>query len=156
MPGWFMNIAMRNNWKSLQILCLAAACACLVACQARSPKEVAEKYLKAFHAMDYEKAKNYATDDTRKLLDMFINLAAITPDSMKHSLKFEVLDERIAGDTAYVNYRSEGSLKLQTLTLRKADGEWKVAATKDSLNELEGGEAIDSGATQSDTSGENE
>ena len=124
----------------------------LSGCQGKSPRGVAENYLEAFHDQDYEKAKKYATDDTKRLLDMFISLAAITPDSLKTKLHFEVLGERIKGDTAYVEYRLEGSRKTQSLTLLKADGNWKVAATKDSLNEIEGGEAIDSGAIQSDTS----
>ena len=135
--------------------CLAGALGLLVllaSCQTRSPRGVAEQYLKAFHHHDYEKAKDYSTEDTKKLLDMFISFAALTPDTLKQSFNFEVLDERLEGDTAYVNYRMEGSRKTQSLTLIRKDGSWKVAATKDTLNEIEGGEAMDSGATLTDTS----
>ena len=124
----------------------------LLSCSGDSPKSVAEDYLKAFNRQNYEKAKDYATDDTKKLLDMFISLAALTPDSMKRNLNFSVVDEKIVGDTAYVNYKTEGSTKVQTLTLRKIAGKWKVAATKDTINELEGGELMDTGATNTDTS----
>jgi hypothetical protein len=128
----------------------------LVACTGNSPKGVAEEYLKAFNKQDYEKAKKYATEDTQKLLDMFTNLAALTPDSLKRDLDFKVTGERIQGDTAYVEYKSEGSDKLQSLTLRKVDGKWKVAATKDTVNEMEGNEFMDSGAINTDTSGNGE
>jgi len=128
----------------------------LVACTGHSPKGVAEEYLKAFNKQDYEKAKKYATEDTQKLLDMFTSLAALTPDSLKRDLDFTVVGERIQGDTAYVDYKSEGSSKLQSLTLLKVDGKWKVAASKDTVNELGGGEFMDSGAMNTDTSANGE
>ena len=83
---------------------------------------------------------------------MFNSLSALTPDSLKKNIKFTVLDEKIEGDTAYVNYKSDGSNKIQSLTLKKVGGKWKVAATKDTINELEGAELMDTGATNSDTS----
>ena len=128
----------------------------LAACTSNSPKSVAEDYLKAFNKQDYEKAKDYATDDTKKLLDMFTSLAALTPDSLKRDLDFKVLNEKIHGDTATVEYKSEGSTKVQSLTLRKVEGKWKVAASKDTINELEGGELMETGATNFDTSGTEE
>src|SRR6187455_1266601 len=91
----------------------------LAGCTGNSPKSVAESYLKAFNKQDYEKAKDYATDDTKKLLDMFTSLAALTPDSLKRNLDFVVIGEHIRGDTATVEYKSEGSTKVQSLTLRK-------------------------------------
>ena len=136
---------MPGGWFSL-LVALA-----LAGCQAHTPKQVSERYLDAFHDRDYEKAKKYGTAETGKLLDMFIGFAALMPDSAKHSPRFKVLDEKQEGDTAYVHYTMEGSRKVQTLTLIKVDGEWKVAASKDSLNEIEGGEGMDSGATQTDT-----
>ena len=142
---------MKINKTPVRFLFLVFLGIVLSGCQGKSPKAVAENYLDAFHDQDYEKAKKYATKDTKRLLDMFISLAAMSPDSLKTQLRFEVLGERIKGDTAYVDYRLEGSRKTQTLTLLKSDGHWKVAATKDSLNEIEGGEAIESGAIQSDT-----
>ena len=128
----------------------------LASCTGNSPKSVAGNYLKAFNKQDYEKAKDYATDDTKKLLDMFSSLAALTPDSLKRNLDFKVLNEHIHGDTATVEYQLEGSSKVQSLTLRKMDGKWKVAASKDTINELEGGELMDTGATNTDTSGTEE
>jgi len=125
----------------------------LSACTGGSPKGVAENYLKAFNKQDYEKAKEYATEDTKKLLDMFASLATLTPDSLKRDLDFTVLNEHIQGDTATVDYKLEGSTKVQSLALRKVDGKWKVAASKDTINELEGGELFDTGAINTDTSG---
>src|SRR5262245_24929184 len=125
MPILCMPTRMRISLPRLGGLALAVL---LSACQAKSPKGVAEQYLKAFHHHDYEKAKEYSTPDTRKLLDMFISFAALTPDSLKQNINFAVLDEKVAGDTAYVRYRVEGSDKVQSLTLVKADGEWKVGA----------------------------
>ena len=138
-------------------LALYLGCALLMAsCTGNSPRKVARAYLDAVNEQDYEAAKKYATDDTRKLLNMFSSLAAITPDSLKRGFDFDITSERISGDTAFVGYRMAGSGREQELKLLRIEGRWKVAASKDVMNEIEGGEGMDSGATNLDTSGTEE
>ena len=146
-----------NELRYGKLLTLYLSCSLLLAaCTWNSPRKVAQAYLDAVNEQDYEAAKKYATDDTRKLLNMFSSLAAITPDSLKRGFDFEITSERLSGDTAYVGYRMAGSGREQELKLLRIDGRWKVAASKDDMNEIEGGEGMDSGATNLDTSGTEE
>ena len=73
----------------------------LVACTANSPKSVAEKFLQSISRHDYEGAKKYCSDDSKRLMDMFISLEKLRPDTAKKNFSFDVLDERVEGDTAF-------------------------------------------------------
>ena len=115
-----------------------------------SPKAVAENFLKALNKMDYETAKKYGSEDTGKLLDMMSGFAKMMPDSAKKERSFEMKDEKIEGDKATVTYTESGEEGLQSLNLVKVDGKWKVAMSKDSMNN-EPDSTIDSGATSTDT-----
>jgi hypothetical protein len=149
-----MDMFTRNNLGARSSLVVFLSCVFLLAaCSWNSPRHVAKAYLDAVNEQDYEEAKKYATDDTRKLLNMFSSLAAITPDSLKRGFDFEISDERVTGDTAWVGYTMANSNRRQELKLIRIEGRWKVAATKDVMNEIEGGEGMDSGATNLDTTG---
>ncbi len=115
------------------------------------PKSVAENFLKAFNKMDYETAKKYGSEDTGKLLDMMSGFSNHMPDSVKQEKSFEMKDEKINGDKATVFYTASGEEGEQSLNLVKVDGKWKVAMSKDSMNDEEGS-SMDSGATSTDTS----
>lgn len=115
-----------------------------------SPKAVADNFLKSLNKMDYEGAKKYGTEDTGKLLDMIGGLAKMMPDSAKKEKKYEIVDEKIEGDKATVNYKDEDG--SQTLNLVKQDGKWKVAMSKDSMNGSDESN-MESGATSTDTTG---
>lgn len=101
--------------------------------------------------MDYETAKKYGTEDTGKLLDMMSGFSKLMPDSAKQERSFEMKDEKINGDKATVMYTASGEEGEQTLNLVKIDGKWKVAMSKDSMNDEEGA-SMDTGATTTDTS----
>jgi hypothetical protein len=115
-----------------------------------SPKAVAENFLKAMNKMDYETAKKYGSEDTGRLLDMMSGFARMMPDSARKERSFEMKDEKIEGDRATVTYTQSDSNEEQSLSLIKVDGKWKVAMTKDSMNEGED-ESLDTGATSTDT-----
>ncbi len=143
---------MKLNFK--QIL-LSVIVATLVACGGGdTPKSVAEKFLKSLNKMDYETAKKYGSEDTGKLLDMMSGFANLMPDSAKQERSFEMKEEKITGDKATVTYLASGEEGEQSLNLVKVDGKWKVAMSKDSMNDTEGS-SMDAGATSTDTSSVN-
>ena len=144
---------MRLNFK--QIL-LSVIVATFIACGGGdTPKSVAEKFLKSLNKMDYETAKKYGSEDTGKLLDMMSGFANLMPDSAKQERSFEMKEEKINGDKATVTYAASGEEGEQSLNLIKIDGKWKVAMSKDSMNDTEGS-SMDAGATSTDTSSANE
>jgi hypothetical protein len=123
----------------------------MIACSGgNSPKGVARNFLKAYSKMDYEEAKKYGTEDTRKLLDMLNAFSRLAPDStMIIETKTEIISENIHNDsTATVTYKEEGTEEMKMLNLIKTDGKWKISMDKGNLN---GDESIDSGATSTDT-----
>ncbi len=123
----------------------------LIACSGGdSPKGVAQNFLKAYSKMDFEGAKQYGTEETAKMLDMFSSLTKMMPDSAKgKEVKTEITAEKIEGDKATVTYTEEGKPGDQTLNLAKVDGKWKVVMSKDNMNG--GAGAMDSGATNTDS-----
>lgn len=117
-----------------------------------SPKAVAEKFLKALNAYDFEGAKQYGTVDTGKLMDMMSGFAKMMPDSSRNTeIKFEITGEKIDADKAIVTYKEEGKEGEIPLSLVRVEGKWKVNMTKESLNDAEGGNTMDVGATNTDT-----
>jgi hypothetical protein len=137
--------------KTTTRLFLAFGLFVLVSCGGKSPRSVATHYLDAFNNRDFEKAQEYSTEKNKKIIKMFVGLDARMSDSLKRKYDFSVISERVAGDTAYVDYKSAKSNRVETLTLIKIDGEWKVASTKDSINSQQGGVGMESGATNTDT-----
>lgn len=121
----------------------------LSSCSGGNPKQVAKHYLDEISSEDYEGAKDYCTEDTKKLMDMYISLSKLQPDTISKALSFKITEEKISGDTAYVYYRISNSDVDQMLVLKRVDGEWLVAASKDSMGQVD--EYIDSGATNTDT-----
>ena len=117
-----------------------------------SPKSVAENFLKAMNQYDFETAKKYGTEDTGKLLDMMSGFSKMMPDSARNEEKYEMTGENIEGEKATVTYKIEGRDENGKLELVKVNGKWKVAMSKDSINDDETN-AMDSGATSTDTVG---
>lgn len=116
------------------------------------PKDVADHFLSAWSKGDFEEAKNYGTEDSKKLLDMMNNFKMMVEDStFKKEMKYEITREKIEGDNATVYYKEEGSNGESHLALVKVNGEWKVNVSKESINGTEGDGTIDIGATNTDT-----
>jgi len=141
---------MKNLFNSYRYLLVILI---LTACSGNSPKHVAEKFLEAYSRLDFEGAKKYGTDETAKLLDMMNSLTKLMNNADKKMVKTEVISEKIDGDKATVIYKEEGKEGDQVLNLVKVNGSWKVALSKDTMND--GGPVnMDSGATTTDTTGE--
>src|SRR5436190_15669528 len=88
---------------------LLAAGVMLAGCNRGGPKDVANKWLTSFYQMDYETAKKYSTDDTRKFLSELDELYKILPDSTRRDLKkvtVTIKDVKENGDKAAVTFRT--------------------------------------------------
>lgn len=111
----------------------------LTSCSSNSPKSVAKKFLTSFYQLDFDAAKKVSTDDTKKMLDMFQQLAPMMPDSSKQQLKkikISIKDEKTEGDKSTVTYVTSDNPKDQTLHLVKQNKKWLVQWSKqDQLND---------------------
>ncbi|MFN8143085.1 MAG: DUF4878 domain-containing protein [Bacteroidia bacterium] len=117
-----------------------------------SPRAVADSFLKAFHEQDFEAAKKYGTEDTRKLMETMAGFSKMVQDSGQTAeVKYEIISEKIEGDNAVVMYKEEGKEGEIPLNLMRVDGKWKVNMTKESLNGAEGSDKMDVGATNTDS-----
>jgi len=119
-----------------------------------SPRSIADKFLKAMSAQDFETAKLYGTEETEKLLDMLNGFTKRSSDMANRELKYEITHENITGDNATVFYKEEGRAGELQLPMVKVDGKWKVMLSKESINSSEGDNSINVGATSTDTIGE--
>lgn len=101
-----------------------------------SPREVAETFLQYFGTNDYEHAKDFGTDETDRLMDMFIGLNKMSsPDSLPEEVKFEIISDKVEGDLATVKYRIAGTQdEPQDLHLVREDGKWLVSMSKSQFN----------------------
>lgn len=128
----------------------------LTSCSSNSPKGVAKKYLNAYYHLDFDGAKKVSTDETKKMLDMFQQLAPMMPDSAKQQLKkitVDIKDEKIDGDKAVVTYTTSDNPKDQTLHLVKQNNQWLVQWSKqDQMNDNGGGQPDAQGGAAPDTS----
>ena len=89
-------------------------------------KEVAEKFLNAIAASDYDGASKYATKEAQESLKMMASMAGSLPKG--EAAKIEVGDVKEEGDKATVSYKENGADK--TLDMVKEDGEWKANWSK--------------------------
>lgn len=127
--------------------------ACVISCRkSDSPKEVADSFLQAWSKADFEEAKEYGTEESKKLLDMMNSFKTMSEDSsFSTEISYDITREKVEGDNATVYYKEEGSKGEQALNLIRVNGEWKVNMSKESINGAEGDGTIDIGATNTDT-----
>ncbi len=95
------------------------------ACSSGGPRDVAEHFLEATSHGDYAKAKEFASKNSAKSLDM---LAGIPNEKAAHPDKIEYVDMNVIDERATYSYKENDSLK--NLSLIKEDGQWKVAWSK--------------------------
>ncbi|MFN8164864.1 MAG: DUF4878 domain-containing protein [Bacteroidia bacterium] len=117
-----------------------------------APKSITEKFLSAVSSGDYEQARKYGTEDTDRLLDTMEGFKKMGADPGATDIKFEVVDEKITGESAVVTVKIEGHTKEQTFNLIREQGKWKVAMTKASINASDEN-IFNLGATSTDTTG---
>jgi len=112
----------------------------LVGCQSQDdPIPVAEAFLEAMQSGDYEKAGEYGTTETRKLLLQFQRIRQMSGDTLLDGKdgQIEILSEDLQKDRAVVYFRSDAEPGEQQITLRKIeiDGKkvWRVDLQKREL-----------------------
>lgn len=105
--------------------------------EAAKVENSAYQYLQAVNSGNYEKAKQYATEDTKKFLDMIGTFSGMIPDSVKQIKAAEVVEIQnitiIEGSKAVVSYTSGGQGD-QTLQLQKVGNKWLVVQDKESAS----------------------
>ena len=82
---------------------------------------------------------------------MMSGFKKMSVDSSGKDLKFEILREKIEGDNAIIYYKEEGKDGELQLPIVKVEGKWKVLLSKESINSSEDFNAMESGATNTDT-----
>jgi hypothetical protein len=117
-----------------------------------TPRSVAEKFLEALSTQDYETAKKYGTEETQKLLEMMNGFNKMSTDSSAaKDFKFEITREKVDGQNATIFYKEEGKEGELQLPMVEIDGKWKVLLSKESINNAEGANAMEVGATNTDS-----
>jgi hypothetical protein len=103
------------------------------ACNGNSPKATAEKWLNAFYHMDYAKAKELSTEDTKKQLETFESMMSMMQQSAKdeaQKIKVDMKDPVVNGDQATVEYTLSNDPSPKTLKLVKENGKWLAQWSK--------------------------
>ncbi len=105
----------------------------ITGCTSNSPKATAEKWLNSFYHMDYAKAKELSTDDTKKQLESFESMIGMVQQSAKDEAKkiqVTVKEPVINGDNATVEYTLSSDPSPKTLKLVKQNGKWLAQWSK--------------------------
>jgi hypothetical protein len=103
------------------------------------PMPVAEAFLEALQSGDYDKAGEYGTPETRKLLLQFQRIRQMSGDTLENKDEgpITILSEDLRNDEAVVYFRSGAEPGEQQITLRKVevDGSkvWRVDLQKQEL-----------------------
>jgi hypothetical protein len=90
-----------------------------------SPDSVAEKFLTHMSKGEFEKASEYATEETRQMLSI---AAAFAGDQYEESGKPENVTCEVEGDNAKCIYTIDG--EQETIDLVYQDGKWLVHQQK--------------------------
>lgn len=124
----------RIPWLTILLLCGVWG---LERCKVSSgPEDITLKFLTAVQQMNYTEAKQYATSDSKAMLDALSNFQKMLPQSSQEKFKhekFEVKDVQKSDSLAVVTYASNLDSTNKTLKLKKENGEWKVAFTKETI-----------------------
>jgi hypothetical protein len=120
-----------------------AAITLLVACTptTEDPKNVAKSFVEAFAGKDYDKAAQFATKDSKTLLELLKSM-----EEMGNSMDFFFSgpnrvnpEEAVYEDAVIEGAKAIVSVSLgaesQRIKLKKEDGSWKVALDKDMIKE---------------------
>ncbi|UPT66282.1 MAG: DUF4878 domain-containing protein [Sphingobacteriales bacterium JAD_PAG50586_3] len=140
---------MKNTIKLLGGALVAAVILFTSCGGAETPKGVAEKFMTAIEDKKYDEAAQYATDDTKAVIELI-------KGGKGNETKREFVwgEEKVDGDKATVKYKVKGSDKDEEVSLIKKDDKWLVSMTKSQMTGktgLEGlGGAMD-GAMGTDT-----
>lgn len=119
--------------RSLQIIPIVLLTILFAACNNNSPKSVADKFLTSFYHMEYDKAREVATEDTKNLIDLVEQFSASTPDSAKQEarkIKIDIKDVQEQENEAVVTYSISSEPGEYKLNMVKENEEWLANFSK--------------------------
>lgn len=105
----------------------------LAACSSNTPESTAKKFLEGFYHMDYEKAREVSTEETKNLVDLVEQFSVSYPDSAKQdarNIKIDIVDVKEDGDKATVTYKTSSEPGEQKLEMIKENGKWLASFSK--------------------------
>lgn len=136
-PKYLKNM---KNFILCVVVLLAINCVGCKSSGSGDPKNVLSTFFDALEKKDITTAKKYATKESESMLGMIEMAMKMTPDSMrqrpydKNNMEFG--DATIVGDKATVPVKDKKSGETTNFTLKKEDGDWKVAFDKVTMTEL--------------------
>lgn len=83
--------------------------------------------------MDYEKAREVSTEETKNLVDLVEQFSVSYPDSAKQdarNIKIDIVDVKEDGDKATVTYKTSSEPGEQKLEMIKENGKWLASFSK--------------------------
>jgi hypothetical protein len=94
------------------------------------PKDVADKFLTALYAQDYDKAADYGTEATKQMLGMIKSMGQFSEDQPE---SFEITSSEVAEDglTAVIKYTVDGGEDEEKLDMVLQDDVWLVDMKKE-------------------------
>lgn len=101
------------------------------------PKAVLSSFFEALSKKDIAGARKLATEDSKSMLDM-VEMGMKMSNDTKETEKYdknnmEFGDAKVEGDKATVAVKEKKSGETLNYTLKKVNGEWKVAFDKSSV-----------------------
>lgn len=103
-------------------------------CAPKKPQDVAEAFANAFHHMEFNKAKSFATAASAKQLDMIKQIALGVPNEEKEKAKKIIIvmgQGKESGDKATYYYTPSDTEIPQKINLVKQNGKWLVEWNKE-------------------------
>ncbi|MFM7078261.1 MAG: hypothetical protein ACKOYC_00570 [Bacteroidota bacterium] len=123
---------MKNkSTKLFACILLLAACG-----TSDTPSEVFLDFMNALQNKKFEDARKLSSAETVKVVDLVESISKLQPDSVSDNYsQVEVIDERINGDTAYVEFIDPQAGDVSnTAKLIKSNGRWLVHITKQDIS----------------------
>ena len=122
------------------ILLLIISFGCNMGPGAGDPKTVLSSFFDALEKKDIATARKYATKESDMMLNMIETAMKMAPDSIKH-LDYNKKDMQygevtIVGDKATVPVKDLRTGEASNFTLKKEDGNWKVAFDKVTMSDM--------------------
>lgn len=127
-----------------------------VACSgSEGPEGNAKAYLDAVTANDFDKAKEFATEDTKGMLDFMKQISAMGGEKAAEEAKtYSDLKCTVNADTAAVCTYKAGD-KDETINMKKTGEKWLVHQPKENpMGGAEGGEMMEAGDEMMDAGAE--
>ncbi|TVR76497.1 MAG: DUF4878 domain-containing protein [Chitinophagaceae bacterium] len=98
---------------------------------AKSPEDVAEKFLNHLGKLEFSDAKKYGTKETKELLDLLEGFAGMGGEEAPDTPDVENVNCTESGDTADCTYCCDENGNEASVKMKKVDGKWLVHMSKE-------------------------